>query len=242
MTRALIVMLALSGCGDAVAAKMKTMREFARAQKLAETGQFEEPTVVCERIWQDHSLAAAGVQSTALIDQIGKLSRKYPPARERFAKLRDASAPGENPTAEQLGDWMALNDALDENALTLAWFDKAPEKIRANKAYAHLLERNLIPLLIAADRWSDAGKVYQDPVGSLHAEPGFAKGPGILTWTMRHLTNGIQTDRHSVAVGTMLRALRAAGRSEDAAKVAAEAHQLDPSPEMEQALAAAQTP
>ena len=86
---------------------------------------------------------------------------------------------------------MALNEALGETSKTLAWFDKATAE-RTNPKYSWALEQRVIPLLIAANRWSDAGKVYQDPLASLGRRANALDGQGFFMWAMNFFVGDVE--------------------------------------------------
>ena len=230
--RLLFVLLATAGCGTGLGG----VPRYYRARTLIKDGHFAEATDELVALWQDRTPAMVGVHASFLPMEMEELGRSYPPARERFAQLRDAAAPvASDPDPAQLGDWMLLNGVLGESAKTLAWFDQATAE-RADPRYAAVLEERVIPLLTAANRWSDAGKLYADPLATLERDARAIQAdtlPGLVIAffigdDLRKLFRG--------QAASLVRALRAAGREGEAQKVVDRARRLDPSPAMKQAM------
>jgi hypothetical protein len=130
-------------------------------------------------------------------------------------------------------EWTGLNRVLGEHARTLAWYDARPATTRDR--LRPLLERDVLPLLLEAERWADAGALYSDPLAELDR----------AAWTLRHTmtypfpAHVIERTRKRVyrTAAHLVRALRAAGRAQEADAVAVRARELDPSAEMAEACA-----
>lgn len=237
MTRAHIfpmvgLVATLSGC------RGNGFTGYIHTQHLIRNGQFEAATTELVALWQDRSQGMAGVRRSFVATQIGEVVGKYPPARVQFAEFRDAATPGEKPDPDQLSDWMVLNKALGETSKTLVWFDTATVE-RADPRYSGLLELQVVPPLIAANRWKDAGRLYKDPVRTLN---GMAVGlgrRGLVSWIWALAPRDIMVRLFRDDAAQLVRALHAAGRNAESGQVAAEARKIDPSPEMDGAMVAA---
>jgi hypothetical protein len=232
--------LALAACPERTTPADSGRAALFEARRLVKESRLDEATEAYVALWQDHSAATASLRAKDLRDDIRKLTTQHPPARQRFVAIRDAAAPGAKPDPVQLGDWLELNDALGESAKTLAWFDKVPAAVLTQREYAGVLELEVIPLLMEAGRWADAGRAYQDPIDSIRLAAAAWKPRGFL-WLLSLPVRGIEDKAFRDEAAWMVRALHAAGRDADADSVAAEAKRVDASAEMSQALTAALT-
>ena len=234
-------LLLLPGATDPVGEITSGLVDYHHAQSLERSGDFARATSAFVALWQNPSPSMAGVRVSFMLHDIEKLVRQYPPARVRFSEIRDAEAPGAKPIADQLTDWMVLNEALGETSKSVAWFDGRPD-LRAVPEYSKTFELRMIPLLVAADRWSDAGNLYRDPLSSLRGtEVGLGRR-GILSWAMSLFIGDVQARLFREHAKLMLHALHAAGRDKDAEQVAAEARSVDSSAEMNATIEAALKP
>jgi hypothetical protein len=204
------------------------------ARKLVSAGHYDDATAEYIWLWQhmlEHNPAFYGVRHSFLVSDLQELIQKHPPARAAFAALRQACAPRDLLDAETLRDWFSLNEALGEAKATVVWFDQAKPTGNVSNAFSRVLETTLVPLLIAVNRWADAGKLYADPmmtfrrkVEILHYEPPNQELMDFLTSKLRD------------EAAEIVRALHAAGRTDEAHAVRDEARRVDPSREMEAAL------
>lgn len=236
---ALLMLAVLAGCNDPQASVPSVKRKL-HAQDLATSGRYEDALNEYLELWQAPDRRASAPDSLAAND-VGMLVRRYSPAKLRFTQLRDAAAPKPDaamPDPAQLDDWLALNEMLGDTATSLVWFDGTPPPLRADPQYSRVLEARVVTLLIGANRWADAGKLYRDPVASLRERDARAKAAK-LSWLTRVLAGDVQADLFRDYAMKMIQGLRAAGRTDDVTKVAAEARTLEPSPEMDRAIDAA---
>ena len=207
------------------------------ASRLREGGGHEEATTQYLWLWK-HMLekdpSMGPVRHSFLVGALEGLFAKHPPARAAFAELRDAAAPSVDAIDPQrTADWLSLNSALGEPNVTLGWYDANVERILADAHLRDVVGSEVIPLLTAADRWADVGRIYVDPLADLRqlaaqreemnrqmsSDPGM---PAAMLEQIRQL-GGMQL-RHS-ATG-MVRALRAAGRADEAKAFVEEAQRL----------------
>ncbi|MBS2026714.1 MAG: thioredoxin family protein [Deltaproteobacteria bacterium] len=230
-----------------VASNPGDMQErMALAQMLVSANQLDEATKEYLWLWEhmlEHEPAMKGVRRSFLVMELYDLAAKHPPAREALARVRDAVAPRERTAlrAEGLADWFSLNDALGERSRGLEWFDATRPKAGDDKLLAWLLESQVVPMLIEANRWADAGALFAQPLKTLEEAVALLNQadhmpsdtpPGFREFATKNLRE---------VAGQLVRALRAAHRDEEAKAVAAEARKLDDSAEMSAALGDAES-
>lgn len=197
------------------------------ASRLREGGENEEATTQYLWLW-NHMLEKdpnlAGVRHSFLAGALEGLFAEHPPARVSFSEIRDAGAPSLDAIdSGRLADWLTLNSALGEQNVTLAWYDANVERILGDADLRRTVAYETIPTLVAAERWADVGRIYDDPVAEVRkmvalreemleqiaGDPGVsAEMAGQLKqFSGMHLRN---------AASEVLKALRAAGRTDDA--------------------------
>jgi len=176
-----------------------------------------------------------GVRASFMLAEIVDLCSSHASARTRFAALRDAATPRPEDAldSDPLMDWMLLNQIMGEQEKTLEWFDREREGLTAEPKRNRLLETILVPLLIKKQRWADAGAFYADPVSTVKENHEIIETvAGVRPAAMddatfedvrRQVVEQFQNTARQVH-----RYLVAAGRLEDAAKVASAARELDP--------------
>jgi thiol-disulfide isomerase/thioredoxin len=133
------------------------------ARTLLQSGGLDEATTEHVWLWQhmlEHAPQMIGVRHSFVMQQIMELAARHPPARDAFARIRDQAPPGTL-------DWYSLNRALKDEAKTLEWFDTVKHKLKDDAALAKSVEAGVIPLLIAAGRWAEAGKAYVSPIKTI---------------------------------------------------------------------------
>lgn len=230
------------------------------ASRLSEHGLFEEATRECLHLWRhmfdDNAPDGSLMKHEVFGLQLTDLFRRHPPAREAFARLRDESAPETEGRvdAHRLNDWLALDALLGDGAKTLAWWDAARGRPEASPEVAAVLEKRVLPLLTAAERWAEAGALHRDPRATLAHEAKLmasmrvivsAEG-GVLAMkgaSMAELGPHLQPSRAQQeklrkTATQLVRALRAANRSDEADAVMRDALGYDDSPEMRAAVSA----
>ncbi|MBL8922774.1 MAG: thioredoxin family protein [Myxococcaceae bacterium] len=203
------------------------------ARHLIDAGRLDEALPHVEELWLksvEVEPAFVGVRLSFLINLIAQLVRALPAARARFEALRDELTP-RLATDERAGaDWFALNDALEDEARSLAWLDEV--KLKPPPWVAR--EYRVQTLLIGSQRWADLGRLLHDPVADLTA---------LLGRQQEFVANGLPeedveelrrwfTSQCREQAQVLIRSLRAAGRDPEAAEVQRLARERDPSDEM----------
>lgn len=210
------------------------------AHGLLERGQADAAAVEAIWVW-DHCLDVdrswIGVRFSFLVNQLKGLAAASAFAKTELTKRRDAALEeltAARPTRDQVSEFTALNQVLDDSASTLAWFDSVkPSAVELDQ------DRSLVEVLRRADRWADLGSICRSPVERLerdfdhlqHMVKDLPEGmdPGYLFRSFRAET------------AMLIRALRESGREDDETAVRLKAVQLDPSPEMKEARTGALT-
>lgn len=210
---------------------------FTFAQELARKGRYEEAFSEYVWLWDhmlEHNRALYGVRLSFLAAELSKFAKNFPAARETINELRKRVAPpSEGPIdREKFSDWVCLNEVLGEDERTLAWYDALSPGSRPED---HILEHHIIPRLIKAGRWGEAGALYADPVATI--EQRGRMGPRTSELPPEFIQRLRKSFRQDAA--RVVRALIAAGRDVDA--VVQRAYELDASDEMRQALADARS-
>lgn len=137
-----------------------------KARELGTAGKNDE--ALLEYIWlwtnirsSDPNLEA--VRLGLLPMEMKKLSAAHPPAKAKFQEIRDAAEKADN-----RHDWILLNGILDDNAQTLAWFDRVktdPKQRETIKKNTNLIE----PVLFSKCRWADAANfLYPEPLAKIN--------------------------------------------------------------------------
>lgn len=217
----------------------KMMPRIDAADALLEAGRHEDALAEYLWLWQhmlEHDQALYGVRLSHFANQLKTLVKAYPAARQAVGELRDRAMPPVSGPIEvdTLQDWTCLNAVLDEQRRTLAWYDGLAPRTRVQ--LARLLEIEIIPLLVAADRWADAGAAYDDPLATLERR---AEQLAFMAKTGRSDLVEYARNQLPKVAAEILRALCAAGRTSDAESVERRARELDPSAQMVAALEAA---
>lgn len=215
------------------------------ARELTRAGRYDEATAEHVWLWEhmlEHDRAMYGVRMSFFAADLQRLARLHAPARAAIEQLRDrATPPGAGPIEiETFRDWTCLNGVLGEQARSLAWYDALPAEARAR--LGPLLESDIIPLLVEANRWADAGALYDQPLAALESEVEMfghepKNVPAEMLDHLREVHRRIFRDR----AAKLVRALCAAGRTDEVELVAQRARTVDSSNEMVKALADARS-
>jgi thioredoxin 1 len=88
------------------------------------------------------------------------VARAHPSIRIAIAQIRDELVPGSAPSAQDLRDWLVLNDVLDDVHRSLHWFDEHYDRLTNTPEIAAVVEEMIGPLLLGAHRWRDARALY----------------------------------------------------------------------------------
>jgi hypothetical protein len=209
------------------------------ARALASAGKVDEATDAYVWLWEhmlEHEPAMFGVRASFMLAEIGDLCSRHASARAKFAALRDAALPRSQEAldsdSDPLMDWMLLNQALGEQERTLEWFDREREKLTAEPKRNRLLETILVPLLIQKERWADAGSLYADPVSlvkehhEIIEQVGGHRPAAMDDVTFEDVRRQVIEQFENTA-RQVHRCLLAAGRLDDAAKVASTVREFD---------------
>lgn len=139
------------------------------ASELARAGRLDEATEAYVWLWDhmlEHQPSMYGVRLSFMRSEMQDLARRHPAARDRFTSMRDATRKrmdADPKDTEAAVDWQALCQVVGDKKAVLAWFDTA----RNDPDRSGQLERigdDLTELLVGAGRWSDAGKMVEEPV------------------------------------------------------------------------------
>jgi hypothetical protein len=208
------------------------------ARKLLSSGALDAATAELLWLWEhmlEHEPSMHGVRLSFVLGDMSRLARQHEPAREAFVALRDrrgAAIEGKGADRRTLIDWVHLNEMLDEPEATLAWYDRVRDEPDGAELVSYV-DRQLFTLLVDADRWADAGAVYAEPVvfvdqqvmlsESLGAAP---ESSGVSQETRQRL-EAMRLHRLLEQVAAVYAACLAAGREDEAQRIAArlrEAH------------------
>jgi thioredoxin 1 len=206
------------------------------AQALLQARRLDEATDEFAWLWHNmvqRQPAMTGVRVSFMASDIATLIARHPGARQRFTAIRGAiQRAAEGGDSEARGDWVVLNEMLEDDDRTLAWFDAA----KADAAQADTLERlatHLVPKLRARRRWADIGGLHRDPLATLArtqeiASEAVAGLPAEMAGELRAaMTQFFRDEACLLSIS-----LRAAGRANEAAQVEEEARRLDSSDEL----------
>jgi thiol-disulfide isomerase/thioredoxin len=215
------------------------------ASALANGGKLDEATDEFAWLWEhmlEHEPAMVGVRSSFMANEIQQLAASHRPARDRFAAMRDAIAPGPSSTAVEprtISDWMVLNEVLGEQDRSVAWFDETSLEVRRSPKLLRVIELKVVPLLLARKRWADVGALYPDPIATLrgkHAHLEEMKSAPLPDEMKQQIVAYAEQSFREEA-GTLHACLAAASRHAEAQAVAEEALRLAPGEAMVAALA-----
>jgi thioredoxin 1 len=216
------------------------------AKGMLAAGHHEEATDEFEWLWRNIANVdpgMTGVRLSFMASEIGSLIAAYPPARERFTRIRDQTADGLAAAGDAVArlDWMVLNGLLDEDDRTVAWYDTVKDD-PAHPIVAGCAH-HLVGLLGERKRWADIGRLYADPLRELANHHRMSEPPPDVEIPPEMLAplKTMMAQQFRDAAALLSGCLRAAGRGPEAEALGREAVRLDPSDEMKQGLAEAPT-
>jgi tetratricopeptide (TPR) repeat protein len=181
------------------------------------------------------------MKHTMLVSLMIELCSNQSWARPPIVAERDATitALERELSPELVDDLVSLSRALRDDAGAVAWFERARDRLPGNPKFylplANLLER--------ANRWADLGRYIQAPIAILEerarklvesaqtANPQNADEQENAAHYREALAGALQFE-----AARLVKALLAAGRDADAIAVQTRALELDPSPQMREAL------
>jgi hypothetical protein len=99
-----------------------------------------------------------GVRVSFMVRDIAQLTERHDPAKVKFTQMRDdlAASLKTKRSLTTFNDWLSLNEAINDQAATLAWFDRVKDDESA-KAWIEDAWLRIEPLLKEQGRWSDIG-------------------------------------------------------------------------------------
>lgn len=207
---------------------------------LSHRGRHDEALEQFERCWRDGAKLRpewVGVRHSFLAQELKRSAQGRPASKAKIAAWRDDAERG-LPNADSFQDWVTLNDVLGEAARVLEWFDRSKPTLPPELKRHHAL----IQLLKVNQRWEDYGRLIEGPVAELvelhtrfTGEVAPPEAPKEQVEEMRSMLANMLRDH----VRAMHKALKAAGRADEALQLEAKAVELDPTEEMRDALATA---
>ena len=213
------------------------------ADRLLDAGKLDDAAAHYLWLWDNIAKVEpgmSGVRVSFMASSIERLVGAHPPARLRFAAVRDRAGAVADAYPTRVGarvDWVVLNDVLGEQDATLAWFDAVKDGGGAAPIIEAAAQR-LIPLLTQRKRWADIGRVYADPVAELVRQHELMNVP-VPDWVDADVMTQVNTMmavRFRQNAALLFQSLRAAGRGDQARALEREASRRDPSAEMRTAL------
>jgi thiol-disulfide isomerase/thioredoxin len=205
------------------------MKRMQLAQTLMLRGAADEAMGELKWLWENAlsvDPAWVGVRHSFLINTMEQAADMSQKARAALKSMRDAAERGSH-------DWRSLNEALRDSLKTLAWFDET-------KAQGGRLQdqHDVRELLREQGRWKDLGELVASPLDQL--KQSFQRIDALANEKLppdqrAGIAEYLRTSARREAAD-LVRALKAAGRNDDARAVADEAFQRDGSPEMRAAL------
>lgn len=218
-----------------------------RAKSLLAEKRYDEATEEFLWLWNNMERiepSMSGVRVSFMAGEMEQLVAAHPPARPRFAALRDqaaATADASPSAAAPRTDWAVLNKVLGDDDRTIAWFDE----VKDDPALASVVERLSVfleELLKVRGRWADLGRIVRDPLATLDLRHSIVRHTDMPMMRRRLGDEAFAQMRATTAAlfrrsaAELVTSLRAAGRNDDAAAVRDKALTLDPSDEMKKAL------
>jgi hypothetical protein len=219
-----------------------------RAGNLLHAERWPEALAAYDWVWRHlHHEAPdmAGVRRSFTASEIGVLCRQFAPAQAHFEAIRDAAGVALQAGGDDLDlrlDWMVLNEIVGQAERTLIWFDRITLADLPDRFVEGSIPR-LVPLLRRRGRWAEIGRLFRDPLAKLRADYDAMVQANQASASQRGFRgmspHDLMKDLFREQTHILVRSLRAAGRSDDAAAIALQALVLDDSPEMGAAVAAA---
>jgi len=148
--------------------KVDVMVQYKLADTYLKNKEYEKATDEYVWLWKhmlEFRFSMVGVRGSFMAKKIKGLIAEHPPARERFAAIRDETEQRlkAKPDWDDMSDWIVLNETLGDDDKTLAWFDRIkqdPQRLAAARKVAFRVDQTLRK----HKRWADLGLVYADPL------------------------------------------------------------------------------
>lgn len=143
------------------------------AERLADAGEYEDATEEYVWLWEnmlDHDLSYSGVRGSFMASDMEKLAESSDKAKDRFKALRDETEARlhDDPTWDDLGDWIVLNEVIGDEDATLAWIDRNKHDAQGLRSIRRY-DFHIMRLLEARGRWADYGMIVKNPVAQVRA-------------------------------------------------------------------------
>lgn len=170
----------------------------------------------------------ANIRLTLVPMELKKLCAGFPAAKTKCMELRDAAEKADRE------EWILMNGVLNDNARTLAWFDK----IKTDPKQRDVVEKNITHLeaaLYSASRWADAATyLYPDPIGKINLY--YKRAQEMKKPPDEHTEVSKTYDPFPNMVFLLYGSYVGAGREQEAKKIADECLRLDDTAEMRTGL------
>jgi hypothetical protein len=222
------------------------------AAMMLENAKYDEALERYVWLWNNSSRlnpSWRGARLSFVAEKIEALVKVHSRARTEFTCLRNATEAVADLELRTIGprvDWVVLNQVLEDQERTMAWFNAVKSSPDADTVIEGVAPFIIEPLKTCG-RWADIGRLYRDPIAELlHAHH-------ILLDSVAPMRDDSRPETHDVVseaawqefrsiVTVLYVGLVAAGRTSDAMAIRKEALRLDPSKEMERALRRAPIP
>jgi len=137
------------------------------AQKALATKKYDEAEEEFLWLWNNlkgDTPVVGELRKKVIPIEVHQLLKKFPEGKGHWIALRDEAG-----KANKREDWLALNMILDDNAASLAWFDKAKTDPAQRKTFESLTSVLEYPLF-SDKRFADAAEyLYPNPIEKVQA-------------------------------------------------------------------------
>ena len=218
------------------------------AKELVLGGVIDE--AIAEYLWLwnhmlEHDPSYVGVRGSFMAGEMERLSMKHPRARAAFTEIRDATEARlkQEPSWNDLRDWLTLNRVIADRKATLAWIDRNASD-EEGLATLSRMASYIDEILLSTDRWAIYGKFRAEPLKTVRSS--YAD----IEQMARLLPPGMDEDIREqvkldgllgfrIEAGNLHAGLLAADRELEAWSVLELAVELDDTPETRAAIARA---
>lgn len=219
--------------------------KYRAAEAMIDARKYAEAAEEFAWLWDhmvEHQPSMHGVRVSFMAGKMKSLAGLDAMARERFRALRDriaATVGNVPPRRELVHDWIVLNEVVQEEDRTLAWFDLVKEQ----PVWRVILRgeiHNLQPQLQREGRQRDAGGLIDDPVSELERELELHRSSNSMLARMpadrAESLKSHSAQRIRERSGWLYACMLAAGRDADATRLVARARAADPDRKMVEAI------
>jgi tetratricopeptide (TPR) repeat protein len=213
-----------------------------RARALRQSGEFDEALEEYTWLWENAlgmSPSWAAVRHSYLVAELREVVANSSAARERFERLRD-TAENDLVDPQSLKEWSSLNLILGDSQRVIDWLRNLPPRVATSLHIARSLQ--VKEAVREHGAWEVFARFIENPVGLLREENAAQSTLHIALKVKSapertELFESVAAESFRTLAALLYRSLVSAGREAEAAAVVAEAKHLDPSAEMEAALA-----